>query len=124
MTTLPNPPRNARRHTVLAFLEAVAFAETLLSAHYYRIEEQEIHRMLKKSKKLKKLTKLDDNAREDLCWDLMTEAKIKKKKASMDTSRATSMRKARWTVIKFKEVLSLFKPKVLGYSDTLRPEVR
>ena len=123
MTTLPAPPRNARRHAVLAFLAAVSFAGVLLSAHYDRIEEQEIERMLKKSKKLKKLAKLGDNAREDLCWDLMTEAKIKKKKTTMDTKRATPTQKARWTAMKCEEVLSLFKPKVLGYGDTLRPEV-
>ena len=123
MTTLPDPPRNTRRHAVLVFLAAVALAGTLLSAHYDRIEEQEIERMLKTSKEL---AELDDNAREDLCWDLMTEAKIKKKRrrAAVNMGRATPLQKARWKAMKCEEVLSLFKPKVLGYGDTLRLEVR
>ena len=127
MTTLPDAPRNTRRHAVLVFLAAVALAGALLSAHYDRIEEQEIERMLKKSKEL---AELDDNAREDLCWDLMSEAKITKKritkkrrKAAMHTGRATPSQRKRWKAMQCEKVLSLFQPKVLGYGDALRPEV-
>jgi len=140
MTDVPDRPRLSRRQSVLALLASVAVAWTLCSVYDRMEEAHDIERMLA-SPYFKEFASLDDNAREDMCWDIMTQARLKKptpkkkekkktttkkkKKKTTKTTmgKATLKRKAQWQALQCDDALSPVAPKVLGYDDALRPEV-